>query len=381
MTVRARWVMTATLVLASRGPLVRADAVQDANTLHANVTILGIQDDGLVFVFNDGRTEQRPCSTIKRILLTAGNDAAAADLSAGERARIGGDRPQAVEHYEHVLSKAQREWVRDYATLRLIRLYDDVGQTRKAYRAYTALAVNRPGLLADALPRRIPRADSQVCREILVDIDARLERSPSAELTAALTRYRNAILRLPDTPPAAQPAPGAPGTPPDAAPGPAGHNRPPSQFGLAFQQAREMISAGDLAGADRVISSLRSQSPVPRPELLLVDAERALAAGDLHGAAIAAMRLLVDFPESPLAADALFVAAQTQEKLGRAYKALELYRRCAALAGISEQRHQAAQGRIAALTASESAARGGPSSAPARPSPSRGESESPGGRP
>lgn len=332
----------------------RGDAIQNDQTLHANVTLLGIEADAMVFVFNDGRSTQWPVSGVKRIMLTAGNDPAATALSQAERARLAGDRRTAVTNYEEVLSNAGKEWLRDYATYRLVRLYDDMGQIQKCYRAYVALAVNRPGLVSGLLPRRIPRADSQPCREILIDIDQRIERSATPELTAALVRFRAAVLRTPQQPVANPRPPTA--TPPVAKPAtPAG----PSPLTLAIKRAREMIAKGDLAAADRVLETIRNKAPQAADAILLLEAERALAANDAAAAALAAMRLATEHPNSALVADAWWAAGRSQERLGRGAKAIELYQRCVAAPNGSAEARSAAEARLAAMNLATTQPAGG----------------------
>src|SRR5262249_45170980 len=86
------WIAAALLALATWLPVVRADTVDDRDGVFAHVTILDLDDDQLVFVFNDGRTLQRDANAVRSIVLAAGNDPAAEDLSRAELLRVQGKR-------------------------------------------------------------------------------------------------------------------------------------------------------------------------------------------------------------------------------------------------------------------------------------------------
>jgi tetratricopeptide (TPR) repeat protein len=264
-----------------------------------------------------------------------------------------GKRRESLDLYKNVVASGQRAWVRDYATMRIVGLCDEMGELWIAYRGYLQLAAEHPRLCERILPRRIPRKDSKVCRDILVDIEAASSQPQSANLAAARERMRRAVLRLPPSDPVAKspavPAPGKPG--PVEAP-PAANLRPPADSPLSPRLAavRDALLTGDLDAATRRLEECRALAR-PRDEsaLLLLDAQLAWARGDVRGAGLRAMQIVAGYPNSPEVAEALFVTGQTHEKLNRPEKALELYQRSAADARASEDLKRRARERINAL--------------------------------
>ncbi len=350
------------------GESARADSVDDKDGLFTHVTILELDDDQLVFVFNDGRTLQRAADAIRSIVLTEGNDPAADDLSKAELLRTQGKRREALDLYKQAVKTCQKPWVRDYAVMRIVGICDELGELWIAYRAYLSLAETHPRLCERIVPKRIPRKDSKVCREIVADIDAAMTERPSDNVVGAMTHFRNAVLRLKPSEPVAA----APGTTPTVNSPPAASVRPPVESAISPRLAtvRDSLSRGDLAATARGLDECRAlATPGDEPALLLIEAELALAKGEVRQSGLAAMRIVASHPNSPQVAEALFVAGQTQEKLGRTEKALDLYRRSAADARASDELKARVGQRIGALTAAPAAAPEVAGEAPAGASP------------
>lgn len=187
--------LCATALLAP--PRAAADTVDDVRGTFSSVEIVALDDADLIIKFPDGRTLKRAADTVKSISLDAGRDAAADELTRAELLRRQGKRRDAIALYQRVLTLSKNAWVVDYANMRLVRLHDDVGELFKAYEAYCRLAVGHPRLAEKSLPRKIPRADSKQCRELLADIEARLAKPQPEGLSLALKRIRAAVLREP----------------------------------------------------------------------------------------------------------------------------------------------------------------------------------------
>jgi len=357
-----RVVWVALLAAAWPGEFARADTVDDKDGLFTHVTILELDDEQLVFVFNDGRTLQRAADAIRSIVLSEGNDPAAEDLTKAELLRTQGKRREALDLYKQAAKTCQKAWVRDFAVMRIVGICDELGELWIAYRAYLSLAETHPRLCERIVPKRIPRKDSKVCRDILADIDGAMEARQSDNVTGAMTHFRNAILRLKPSEPVAA----VPGPQPTADSPPAASVRPPVESAISPRLAtvRDSLTHGDLAVAARGLDECRAlATPGDEPALLLIEAELALARGEVRQAGLAAMRIVASHPNSPQTADALFVAGQTQEKLGRTEKALELYRRSAADARASDELKARVGQRIGALTSAPGAAASAPAGA------------------
>lgn len=348
-----------------------ADTVEDGEGVFARVTILKLDDDQLVFVFNDGRALQRAADGLKAVAVSDGNDPAADELTRAELLRLSGKRRDAIGLYGRAAQEGGKPWVRSYATMRLVRLYEESGDLWSSYLHYASLAGGHPRLAERLLPRRAPRADSKICRQIVSDIDQRLASRQSAELSEALLRYRATILREPlpkarlTTDEPAGPASDAP-RPSDASP--AANVRPSAEASVAesVNRARKALAEGDLGSASKVYEALSQRVGEARPpELLLLEAELGLARKQYRQAGVAALRLAVDYPQSVLVPEALFLAARSQEQLDRPGKAVDFYRRCALHPQVSPELKQQALDRVRELQAGSEAAQA-PSSGDAR---------------
>jgi tetratricopeptide (TPR) repeat protein len=224
-----------------------------------------------------------------------------------------------------------------------MRLYDDTGDLWRAYGAFAQLAERRPRLCERVMPRRIPRWDSKVCRQITADIDKRLAGPLTADLAAALRRFRTAIMGTQAV--ALRPAP--PYVPP-----PAASTKPPREHrqDAVIESARRALAEGDLDAAQRALSQSRTANPArPSLDALLVQAQLEMARGNVRRAGLAAMTVVTDYPDAPQAAEALIIAGDTMQRLGRREKAADLFRRAADHARASPDTKRRAQERIAAL--------------------------------
>ncbi len=382
---------------------VRADTVEDREGLFAHVTILNLEDDQLVFVFNDGRTIQKQADTIKAIAVNPGNDSAADELTRAETLRLDSKRRDAVQLYQRVVNVGGKMWVRDFALMRLVGLHADSGDLWSAYQNYSKLAQTHPQLCQRIIPRRIPRKDSQVCRKILRDIDDILSQPQPENLTAALKRMRSAILREnvapppesaaqptsqpavavvpkplseqppppavtkataqppdePEPPVVTKPAPREPQQPPVATTKPPAPNvKPPAAptpGDAVVAKGRMALKAGDIATAEGLLEESRRLGSDNSPGYLLLDAEIALARGRTRHAGVQAMRIVLEFAGSDECPEAFFIAGRSHEDLKRYSKALELYRKCWINPKATPELQAKAKQRIAALTSPEAA--------------------------
>lgn len=333
----------------------RADLVDDGQGAFSHVTIVGIEDDQLVFVFNDGRSVQRRVDRLARIEISPGNDVAADELTRAEALRQHGKRGDALGLYLRVATMGGRPWVRDFAVMRQAMVYDELGDLRNAFEAYCRLAVSHPRLAERVRPRRIPREDSQQCRKVLSVIEERLQRPQPEALAGAMKRMREAILRRGETPSdedagwdAAESANGAPGA---------------SRVPDALAPIREALRRGNLAEALKELEAARRGKGGDRPAVRLLEAELAMAKGDARRAGLLAMQVLARDAEGVEAPRALFIAGESQERIGRTYKALRFYRRCAEHARTEAELKRQAEQRVAALTRG-AAATSAPTTAP-----------------
>lgn len=391
--------------LALAVPSVRADTVEDQEGLFSHVTILNLEDDQLVFVFNDGRTIQKQAETLKAIAVNPGNDSAADEMTRAETLRLDSKRRDAMQLYQRVVNVGGKVWIRDFALMRLVTLYADSGDLWNAYRTYSKLALTHPQLCARIIPKRIPRKDSQVCRKILQDIDDVLSQPQPENLTAALQRLRSSILRENEPPiaktavnPTTQPgataapkpvvarAPVVPTPPPGkpdsaevqtgtnkpvapadtAAPPTAAVKKPPAPSARpptapapgddALAKGRNALKTGDLPAAEGLLEEAqRLGADASAPAYLLLDSQVALARGRMRQAGVQAMKIVLENPNSEEYPEALYIAGRAHEELKRYSKALELYRKCWICPKASPELQKKAKQRVEALTSPDAA--------------------------
>jgi hypothetical protein len=346
-------ILGATTLLVTAVHRASADSVEDASGVFTNITIVGLEDDRLVFAFNDGRSVQKRVDSLRQISIAAGNDRAADELTRAEALRRAGKRQEAILLYRRVLTLSERPWVQSYARMRLVVLFDEAGDLARAYEEYRALAVDHPRLCERIRPKRIPRADSQVCRRVLGDIERRLSVPQPESVAVALMRLRDAILRrgtsededrnlAPDS------------TDDDAASPEAMLAVRPPEVAAVMDEIRDTMKKGDGPTTEKMIASFGERFGGAHPDAWIVlQAELALARDEPQRGGLLAMQVVLNERRTLFLPEAIFVAAQSQERLGRIAQAVELYQRCAADPGSPEDYRRRATERLEALTYNE----------------------------
>lgn len=95
------------------------------------------------------------------------------------------------------------------------------------------------------------------------------------------------------------------------------------------RRAREAIAAGDLKKAKELLgASARVTSSSEKQAWLLLEAEYQLTRKRYAKAGLAAMRVVIMYPDSELVGEAFYWAGRAYEGLARPAKAVELYGEC-----------------------------------------------------
>jgi tetratricopeptide (TPR) repeat protein len=114
--------------------------------------------------------------------------------------------------------------------------------------------------------------------------------------------------------------------------------------------ARESIAGGDLKTARRLLQQASGiTASAEKQAWLLVRAEVEYADKQFAKAGLAAMRVVILYPESEHIAEALYWAGRSYEGLKRPAKAIELYKECLTHQGHDASTHKLAKARLKAL--------------------------------
>ena len=358
-------------------PTVRADTVSDERGMFAGVTVVGMDDGKLVFRFNDGRSLSRGVTGIHNVTLDAGADPAAGELTRAESLRKARRYAEAAALYERARTLTSHDWLRDFATFRLLEANTALSRNAQAVSNFLDLLERHPSLAADCFPKSLPAAQSDAARDILSELSQRLSRHVNQAQAQAIERLRAGL----ESPTAAREGPAKPADKSDAGvAGAARSKTQPRTRSTATQPARralprasrptarvyQLIEAGNLADAVRAIEhGLRSAAPNDRDVWWLAEAEYQLASSRPDKAGIAAMKTIALLPDSGYYAESLFLAARAYEKL-RPSKAEALYEECRTHATADEQLARLATERLKALQRADAA-----------PSPAHREDEAP----
>lgn len=374
-----------------------ADTVLDSRGVFANVSIVGMDDGKLVFRFVDGRNLSRSLLDVREVTLSTGADPAADELTRGEALLKQKRYEQALALYERARRAGEKEWLRTFATYRMIAVNDALGRFGGAVSAYLSLVEKHPTLILPAVPRNYPTAGTPEAAALMKDLDQREKAAQTDAMRRAIQRVRDVMSGAVDEsektarknaprsatrPESKSPAPDNAGQkpdpdradaandgiapPPDQSAGskasvrdkPGENARPASKRKTQPKAARPTASiyrsldAGKLdeakAELERGMAKVLPDAPSSRDVWWLAESEYELAAGHADRAGVAAMKVVAVMPDSPYYAEALFAAGRAYETL-RPEKARNLYEECLKSPRCDEDLKAQAALRLAAL--------------------------------
>jgi tetratricopeptide (TPR) repeat protein len=339
-------------------PAARADTVwvgSGPNALERkNMKIDGLTAAGLLFrsASVDRVAEPKPLKDIYRIAV---DDEPA--LNAAETAFVGEKWDDAVAAYNKTINTSRKDWVKQYATTRMIAAAEKSGKFPAAVSAFAALAQRDPSA-ADAAQPDVTKAAKSDLPGAINTIKAALAvpglKAPQKQslqtflgqlyVANGQLKEAEAVSGKPAGPAAsavaaapaarevtAAPTAPAPATAPPSAPPPANKG----QVDLKLQLAQAAIKQKKFQEAIDAIESVSSSivEPADQAEALysLAEAKTGLAGNDpakLQDAALAYMRVVAHFkgkPGAPHVADALLRAGTVLERAKMLPDALAAY--------------------------------------------------------
>ncbi|GMU22416.1 MAG: hypothetical protein AMXMBFR13_25020 [Phycisphaerae bacterium] len=312
--------------------LARADVVSaTGRAIDVNATLTHLAAGELRYHTANGQEVSRPVEQIRYLQITGWDS-----FNAAEKLQRDGKTAAAVVAYERLLEDAAPGGGMDRTLLvqcRLVSLHEQLGRFDKAVAAYLAVIARMPECIETLRPTHIPRNDPTLLEKAAELVDAAIARwEPKDPVHVSLSAWRTtwpgmALNPGQPKPPTQEPALSMPPATTRPAAGRAAELGPPEAGAL-----RSLIEAGKHEEAiERIEFLLKTAGHAARGELYYWQA-RALAvrsmeqAGDeartdQRRAGLAFMRVVILFPESPLAAECLYRAGElcaAMDQTGRA---------------------------------------------------------------
>jgi TolA-binding protein len=281
------------------------------------VKIEGMQGDGLVFRGQNARTaDPKPLSEIHHV--QADDEPA---LNAAENAFIASRWDDAIQNYQRAVTTSRKDWVKQYATFRLVTAAEKSGKFSASATAYAALLARDPKAAENVKPTipsdkkaELPAAISAVKTALG---DARLKPVQKSALQAFLAELYIANGQLKDAealggkvtaaaaPTGARP-PAASVTRREAAPAAPAIDK--GQVGLKLQLAVAALQQKkyqeSIDAVDAVAAGITDPQQQADALFCVAQAKEGLAGGDpgkLKDAALAYMRVVAHFRTQPSA--------------------------------------------------------------------------------
>jgi len=297
-----------------------ADTFVDDHGLFADVRIVGFDNSRLVIRFADGRRIERNATEVHSIALDNDADMAADELTRAERLLQLRRFDQAMLLYDRARSAAAAEWVRQFSDFRTLQCLDALKRPADAIRVYLSLVDRHPALIEAAVPRNLPRDDTDEGRALAAALDEALRTHRTDSRYRAAARLRDIMKGLKPADPKKKPAAPVAGA---AKPPAGGVAVPPRERATA--RVYRLLEEGQIAAATAEMRRGRDRAaPANQDIWLLAEAECLLAGGDPTRAGLTAMKVLVVDADSSYAAEALYVAGRAHEP-GRVARARNFY--------------------------------------------------------
>jgi len=134
-----------------------------------DVTVKGVKGENLVFLSSGGNDAERPLANVYRLEIkgeTALNDA--------EKAYAAETWPEAADLYTKALKSASKDWIRDRISLRLVDLAGKTKRFDVAASGYISLVASNPALAATVKPTIPEDKDPKTLSSAVADIDKAL---------------------------------------------------------------------------------------------------------------------------------------------------------------------------------------------------------------
>lgn len=348
-----------TLLVGVGAAAAKADEVRIHRLNYTDVKVTGIENGQLVMLNRAGNPIRKPLHSVTRVQLTGNNDFNRAEiLLEQQKYRL------AWQRFELARQRTNVEWLHTLIDLRLLEAYQRDGQFARAVEVFTRLARRFPQQARQLRPKQLPTAGSQFNQQAIQTLDSALAECRDPAARTALLELLVAVLETEGSDRLAEAAGQlakllAPATEAGSPPASQGTGRRMPRLSAEalndhLTRARALLQAGQYAAVVRAVDAVL---PEARDQFLaqlwMLKARALQALGESAQAALAAMHVVIQQPDSPLAPSALALTAAYYESLGRKDKAGELYQELCNHPAADADLIQQAQQAIARLEAEQ----------------------------
>jgi tetratricopeptide (TPR) repeat protein len=265
-----------------------------------------------------GRLVQRNIADVQYLRITGWET-----FNEAEKLHRDGKLQSAADHYEKLLDPRDAVGVIRYdrqqlVRCRLLQVYNVLGRFDRAVELYVAIVQEMPECLETLRPRKLPAADSSFLESAVRHIDSTIARHPSDKIGKSLTEWRNT---WPGIEPLKAVSPTA--SKQDPKPNPVRKEIAPIAQLVKEQQFNRSL--------ERIETLLTPQAGHLRADLYywqgraLMGKAKGQDTKDMRRAGLALMRVVIHYPDHPLAAECLYTAGTLCHQTGRDEAARRLW--------------------------------------------------------
>jgi tetratricopeptide (TPR) repeat protein len=308
----------------------RADEVRIGRLPYSDVKVTGIEDGQIVMLNRAGNPIRKPLGDVTRVQLD-GND----DFNRAELLLEQGQHRLAWQAFERTRQRTNVDWLRTLIDLRLLEAYQKDGEFARAVEVFLRLADAFPDQARALQPTEVPPAGSRFNAQAIEMLDRALADCDKLTVRTALTETLLRVLEREGSDRVADVAgqlaellspPGKEDQTAATREAPRRHHLSGEVLSTQLTRARALLTSGQHSEAVRVIDGLLAEAPEDAlDQLWMLKAEALQAMGERAQAALAAMQVVIEVPNSTLAPRALAMAAAYYESIDRPDKAIELY--------------------------------------------------------
>ena len=323
---------TAVLLLAVRVATVGADEVHTAKRTYSGASIRHFDGEFVIFSNATGDAVARRLDEIEAIYVDSLERFE--EFNRAERSYQQKRYRDAAEKYERCLVRTRGFW-KDLVRVRHLRARDAAGDFDQAVEAFITIAQTMPDNAEAFMPSNLAGASAASHKRALQLLEDALSKVTDQTVYWQLEALRLMVLEGTESDLAGEVAR-------DVIARLQRSGGPKSRYRLQIIAIRIEVKHGQYHTAlSHINEAIQHADNAFLPELLFLKGkclfESAQTRDDFIRAGLAAMRVVIHFPQSRFCAGSMYMAAQVHEKINRPTKAMELYEDCKQLPGATDE--------------------------------------------